>query len=115
MKIWIRIGAEQDGPRRPLPGRASASAKVRLLHPDRSLGARFLRPNSPLAFAREGSHCEGERSSVARPSRPRRISRKRFRQTGRAGGTRLSAALPNTQKSAPATRKWLNIEPFFAY
>jgi len=113
MEIWIRIGAEQDGPR-PLQRRASASAKVRCLHPERPIGARFLRPITPFALTREGSSCEGERFSEAQLSRPRRISRGRLLQVGRASGTRLSAALSNAQKSAPTTRKLLKIERFFA-
>ena len=135
MKIRFRIGVEREGsqpPQRP----ASATAKVRFLHPgrfrgarflhpgrfsgarclypERSIGARFLRPFTLLALTKEGSSREGERSGAARLSRTRRISAERFRQAGRTGGTRLSAALPDTQKAAPATRKLLKIEPFFA-
>jgi hypothetical protein len=103
MKIWIRIGAEREGPRPPKQRIAPASTKVR-----------FLRPFTLLALAREGSSCEGERPSRARLSRPRRISRERFLQAGRAGRKRLFAALPDTQKAAPATRKSLTNERFFA-
>ena len=87
MKIWIRIGAERGGPQ-PLGCRSSANAEVRFLHPGQTNGV-------PL-------------------SHPRRISRRRFLQAGRAGGTRLSAALSNTQKVAPATRKSLKNERVFA-
>ncbi len=116
MKIWFRIGVERGVPRPPLQCRAAANAnaEVRFLHPGRFSGARFLRPFTLLAPTSEGSSCEGERSSEARLSRPRRISRERFRQADRAGGTRLSAALPDTQKAAPATRKLLKNERFFA-
>jgi|ERR1700722_948787 len=113
MRIWFRICAEQTGPRPPEQRSASANAKVRCLHPERSIGARSLRPFTRLALTREGNSCEGEPSSGARLSRPRRISRWRFLQAGRAGGTRLSSALSDTQKAAPATRKLLKNERIF--
>jgi len=87
MKIWIRIGAERGGPQ-PLGCRSSANAEVRFLHPGQTNGV-------PL-------------------SHPRRISRGRFLQAGWAVGTRLLAARPNTQNSAPATRKLLKNERIFA-
>jgi hypothetical protein len=112
MKIWIRIGVERDGPRPPQRP-ASANAEVRCLHPEGFIRALFLRPFTLLAPKREGSSCEAERPSGEQLSRPRRTSRGRFPQAGWAGGTRLLAALPNTQKSTPATRKLLKIERFF--
>jgi hypothetical protein len=88
MKIWFRVGVEREGPRPPQQRPASANAEVRCLRPERSIGV-------PL-------------------SHPRRISRGRFLQPGRASGTRLSAPCRNTQRAAPTTRKSLKNERVFA-
>src|SRR5579863_2383048 len=114
MKIWMRIDVEREGPQPPLQYRAAANVEVRCLHPEGSIGARFLRLFTLPALTSEGSSCEGELSSGARLSRPQRISRGRFRQAGWAGGTRPSAPCPDAQWSAPAARKSLKNERVFA-
>src|ERR1700728_3365187 len=104
MKIWFRIGAKQDGPQPP-ERYSSTDSEVGFLRLGRSSGKRFFRPGRPgepqvlrpldlLAITTEESICEAGR-----------ISGVRFLRVRRAGGTRLSASLPHTQKLAPATTK----------
>ena len=87
MKIWLRIGLDESGPRSPQQA-SSADTKARFLHPGRVRAARF--------------------------SRPKRISREPFPQARWAGGASPSLAPPATFPTAPPTRKLLKIEGLFA-